>query len=114
MFKEGDKYIHFTKYGGINKGEVKWAGYTTVIDTTNKVKYRKHYIVTTKNISLDLDGSDGRIYKIESELTDEQCEKIINTFRGFSRRKAEKQAEMQEWIENNKDKFEALNIPPKE
>lgn len=110
MFNVGDKYIHFTKYGGVNKGEVKRAGKTTVLDTKNKVNYIKHYIVSTKNIALDLDGSDGQIFKIESELTDEQCENIINTFGRLSRRKTERQAEVEEYFEQNKEKIsEALN-----
>ena len=65
MFKTGDKYIHFTKYGGVNKGEVKWYGETTVIDLKNQVVYSEPYIVTTLGISLKLDGTDGRILKIK-------------------------------------------------
>jgi len=69
MFKQGDKYIHFTKYGSINKGEVKSCGSATSIDTFNLVTYKKQHIISTKGIMLNLDGSDGRIYKIEEELT---------------------------------------------
>jgi hypothetical protein len=65
MFKSGDKYIHFTKYGGVNKGEVKSYGETRVIDTKNCVEYLKPHIVTTKNIVLELDGSDGTIFKVK-------------------------------------------------
>ena len=65
MFKSGDKYIHFAKYGGVNKGEVKSYGETCVIDTKNCVEYLKPHIVTTKNIVLELDGSDGTIFKVK-------------------------------------------------
>jgi hypothetical protein len=65
MFKSGDKYIHFTKNGSINKGEVKSYCETCVIDTINCVEYLKPYIVTTKNIVLQLDGSDGTIFKVK-------------------------------------------------
>ena len=76
MFTKGDKYIHFTKYGGVNKGEVDYYGYTTHIDTVNKVSYITYRITNTVGITLQLDGSDGEIYKIEKEYTDEQCVNI--------------------------------------
>jgi hypothetical protein len=65
MFKSGDNYIHFTKNGSVNKGEVKSCGETRVIDTINCVEYLKPHIVTTKNIVLQLDGSDGTIFKVK-------------------------------------------------
>jgi hypothetical protein len=74
MFKAGDNYIHFTKYGGINRGEVKWYGEVTTIDVDNGVLYQKPYLVTTKNIILQLDGTDGRIFKIK--LQEEMLELI--------------------------------------
>jgi hypothetical protein len=74
MFKAGDNYIHFTKYGGINRGEVKWYGEVTTIDVDNGVVYQKPYLVTTKNIILQLDGTDGRIFKIK--LQEEMLELI--------------------------------------
>jgi hypothetical protein len=74
MFKAGDNYIHFTKYGGINRGEVKWYGEVTTIDAANSVVYQKPYLVTTKNIILELDGTDGRIFKIK--LQEEMLELI--------------------------------------
>lgn len=85
MFKKGDKYIHFTKYGGVNKGEVEYFGYVNVIDSVRGVQYKKYYIVNTKKISLELDGSDGKIYKVEKEYTPEECERITNTFKNLSR-----------------------------
>lgn len=76
--KEGDKYIHFTNRGGINKGEVKSCGSHTVIDSFNCVTYKKYHIFNTKGIMLELDGSDGKIYKVENEFTAEECKNFHN------------------------------------
>ena len=65
MFSEGDKFIKFSKYGGVVIGEVKRFHYSLNIDLTNKVSYKKYYIITTNGVLLELDGSDGKIYKIE-------------------------------------------------
>jgi hypothetical protein len=78
MFKEGDKYIHFSKYGSINKGEVKSCGSTTVIDAFRCVTYKQYHIISTKGILLNLDGTDGRVYKVEDEFTPEEGENFIN------------------------------------
>jgi hypothetical protein len=78
MFKEGDKYIHFSKYGSINKGEVKSCGSTTVIDSFRCVTYKQYHIISTKGILLNLDGTDGRVYKVEDEFTPEEGENFIN------------------------------------
>ncbi len=88
MFQKGDKYIHFTKYGGINKGVVKsYHTGTFVIDTTNQVSYYKPYITTTNNTQLQLDGSDGKIYKINQEFTKEESEVFAERFKSFTERK---------------------------
>lgn len=76
MLKEGDKYIHFTKYGNINKGEVRSCGSIKSIDTHNLCSYEKHYIINTKGIILELDGSDGKIYKIDGEFTVDDAKRI--------------------------------------
>ncbi len=76
MFKEGDKYIHFTKYGSVNKGEVKSCGGHSIIDTKNLVTYHSQHIITTKGIILNLDGSDGKIYKIDRVFTVEGANRI--------------------------------------
>ena len=76
--KEGDKYIHFTNRGGINKGEVKSCGSHTVIDSFNCVTYKKYHIFNTKGIMLELDGSDGKIYKVVNELTPEQGKNVLD------------------------------------
>jgi hypothetical protein len=75
MFKPEDRYVHFTKYGGINFGEVKWFGYKEIIDGTLGIHYRVPYISTIKNFSLSLDGSDGKVYKISHDMTPEELEK---------------------------------------
>lgn len=77
MFKKGDKYIHFTKYGGINKGEVEFEGGWLVIDRNNGVMYDQRFIKTTKGFLLQLDGTDGQVYKI-TEVIDENFEANLN------------------------------------
>ena len=76
MFKEGDSYIHFTKYGGINKGVVEWYGQTINWDTENMVAYCIPYIKSTKGIVLHLDGRDGKIFKIKTDITEEMLKKL--------------------------------------
>ncbi len=76
MLQKEDTYIHFTKYGGVNKGIVKDITYTLVIDTENKVSFKRYSIITNNNIILCLDGSDGQIYKVENDLTKEYCDDI--------------------------------------
>jgi len=91
MFKQGDKYIHFTKYGSINKGEVRSCGSTKSIDTYNLCSYEKHHIINTKGIKLWLDGSDGKIYKIDQEYTPDQAENINNLIKSAIRKKTDGQ-----------------------
>ena len=77
MFEEGDKYIQFTKYGSVNKGTIKHCGVVSCIDTINGVTYQKPYIVNEKNIHYELDGSDGRFYRVTVEHTKEECEEMV-------------------------------------
>ena len=106
MFKEGDKYIHFTKYGGVNKGEVKWYGETICLDIRNGVSYKQPYIVTTKGISLMLDGTDGRVFKVNEEFTEEQCKNIENNLKRISDLKKEKRTQMLEKYNQNREGVE--------
>jgi hypothetical protein len=76
MFQEGDKYIHFTKRGSINKGVVKTCDIVKVIDTINNVSYDKIYMVNEKGIHYQLDGTDGQFYKISQEFSDEESKNI--------------------------------------
>ena len=76
MFKQGDKYIHFTKYGGVNKGEVEWYGETINWDTDNMVAYHIPYIKSTKGIVIRLNGEDGKVFKIKNDITEEMLRKL--------------------------------------
>lgn len=76
MFKEGDQYIHFTKYGGVNKGVVEWYGETINWDTDNMVAYHVPYIKSTKGIVIHLNGEDGRVFKIKNDITEEMLIKL--------------------------------------
>ena len=87
MFKKGDKFIHFTKHGGVNKGEVSDFHLTTVWDTANLCTYQSVSIFTTNGVRLDLDGTDGRIYKIDSELEESQAKKLKENFKKLSNKK---------------------------
>lgn len=73
LFKPGDKYIHFTKYGGINTGTVQHIRTTRVLRTFNsnnlhpihnQIEYIKYTIIIQNGVQLDIDGSDGLIYKV--------------------------------------------------
>jgi len=99
MFKSGSKYIHFTKYGGINKGEVKSYGETHVMDTKNCVEYLKPHIITTKNILLELDGSDGTIFKVEKEYTIEEAKRLSMTLQKMTEYKLKKIQEYRDGVE---------------
>ena len=99
MFKVGDRYIHFTKYGGVNKGEVKSYGETHIIDTKNCVEYLKTHIITTTNILLELDGSDGKIFKVEKEYTIEESKSLSTTLQKMVEYKNKKVQEHIEGVE---------------
>ena len=87
MFQRGDKYIHFTKYGGVNKGEIQDFQEIHVLDTDNCCTYKKVSILTTKGISLCLDGSDGKIYKIESEISEKRAKDLGKAFKKLANHK---------------------------
>lgn len=87
MFEKGDKYIHFTNYGGVNKGEVEDILDINVIDTSNMCSYYKYSILTTKGVQLKLDGSDGKIYKINSEMTKERAKELSILFNTMAEKK---------------------------
>ena len=82
MFKSGDKYVHFTKYGGVNKGEVvKTYSTHTVVDLNNKIRYKRHFIENTKGNSICINEEE--VYLIEKEYTDEQGEIIIENMKSL-------------------------------
>jgi len=74
-FTPGSKYVHFTKYGSINFGEVKYYGYNEIIDGKLGIYYKVPFIATVKGFNLSLDGSDGKICQISHEMTPEELEK---------------------------------------
>jgi len=75
-FTPGSTYIHFTKYGGINKGIVKRVGETIKWDTDNMVAYHIPYIETTVGHIIHLDGTDGRAFKIKGDITEEMLRRL--------------------------------------
>ena len=79
MFKQGDKYIHFTKYGGVNKGDVEWYGSTMNYDYENEVVYVSYYIKSTVGHIISIDGTDGRVYKINEEMDPETLRMLKNS-----------------------------------
>lgn len=87
MLRAGDHYIHFTKYGGVNKGIVKRIAYSNIFDGDNKVIYKRPHIITHTGFSLELDGSDGKVYKIEKEITDEQIKYMSKIITASQERK---------------------------
>jgi hypothetical protein len=91
MFKEGSKYIHFTKYGGVNKGEVEWYGETINWDTDNMVVYHIPYIKSTKGIVIRLNGDDGKVFKIKEDITEEMLRKLKGSATVFEELKNRKE-----------------------
>lgn len=78
MFEKGDKYIHYTKYGGVNKGEVLYYGELKVRNIDDKIAFIKPYIINTNNIRLELGGEDGYIYKLTKEFTEDEIKNLTN------------------------------------
>lgn len=64
MLKKGDKYIHFTRFGGINTGEVDEYFEVENIDTELQMCYYVPHIRSIKGIVLELDGKDGKVYRL--------------------------------------------------
>ena len=89
MFKEGDKYIHFTKYGGINKGVVSEFFNTHCVDTINCVAYEIPHVRNENGIVLNL-REDGLIYKITNEYSEEECENMRKIGKTYQNRKQSK------------------------
>jgi len=100
MFKEGDKYIHFTKYGGVNSGVVKSLTSVRVVDGVNGVIYVKDGIITDKGFLLELGGSDGSIYKVEKELSKEECDNLKVNFERLKQNRIKAENKLKSRIEN--------------
>jgi hypothetical protein len=103
MFKPGDKFIQFTKRGGVNKGEIKDIHLTTVWDTANLCRYMSYSIFTTNGVRLNLDGSDGHIYKIDSEMDEERAKKFNKIMKTLSVRKNRPSKEKIHSADENKE-----------
>ncbi len=108
MFNTGDKYIHFTKYGGVNKGEVKRFGNQINWDTDNMVAYFLPYIETTKGFIIHLNGEDGQVFKIKDNITEEMIRKLKSSSEIFKALEERKERIKNESIENAKKRVEEL------
>ena len=96
MFESGDKFIHYTKYGGVNICEVKEVNVVKCFDTDNKVIYDKPVIITTNNVALETDGSDGRIYKINNFMSDDGVERLNNLVKNLHEKKENTRKKLEE------------------
>jgi hypothetical protein len=70
-----------TKYGGKNIIEVDSCGFITCIDMDHGITYHSEHIITTNGVTINLDGSDGRLYKITKFHNKKETE-IINKLIG--------------------------------
>lgn len=75
MLQAGDKYIHFTKYGGVNFGVVKSIWYVHSLDVGNRCMYLKPQFRNERGSNYDM-TEDGKFFKIEKEYTPEEVEAI--------------------------------------
>lgn len=107
-FTPGSRYIHFTKYGGVNKGEVEWYGTQINWDTDNKVAYHIPYIKSTKGIIIHLNGEDGRVYKIKDDITEDMLIKLKSS--SFIFEELKKRKEMILKVERTKEMIKNSNI----
>ncbi len=108
MFNQGDKYIHFTKYGGVNKGEVKRFGNQINWDTDNMVAYFLPYIETTKGFMIYLNGEDGQVFKIKEDITEDLIRKLKSSSEIFKVLQERKENIKKASIENAKKGVEEL------
>jgi hypothetical protein len=85
MFEPGDKFIRFSKYGGTRMGVVKFYGerYSVEMNPDYKVRMVMPYIITENGIPLNLDGTDGQIYKVDHEYSEEEYIKCKEFFKPF-------------------------------
>jgi hypothetical protein len=75
MLQAGDKYIHFTKYGGVNFGVVKRIWDVHLLDIDNGCMYLKPQLTNESGLTYDM-NVDGKFFKIEKEYTPEEVEVI--------------------------------------
>jgi len=96
MFEKGDKFIHYTKYGGVNIGEVRDVNYTQVYDTDNLVIYERPVLITTNSVVLELDGSDGRIFKVKDVITEKRAERLVTLVKTLKEKKENTKKRLEE------------------
>jgi hypothetical protein len=75
MLQAGDKYIHFTKYGGVNFGVVEEIWYVHLLDVDNGCMYLKPQLRNESGSNYDM-NEDGKFFKIEKEYTPQEVEAI--------------------------------------
>lgn len=82
MFNPGDKFIRFSKYGNTHVGVVKSCGERLRVEITPEYKVRMSipYIVSENGVVYELDGSDGKIYRVNHEYTEEEYVKMKEYF----------------------------------
>ena len=80
-FKKGDLYIHFTKYGGVNKGMVKDIHKATNYDTVTATAYEKYSLININDVMISLNGEDGKVYKVSAELSEQEVSDIVETLK---------------------------------
>lgn len=69
MFKVGDRYVQFIN-GEINMGLVKQIQEVVICDKPNMISYVAVSITNENDVVLELDGTDGRIYRIIKDLSE--------------------------------------------
>ena len=89
MFNEGDMYIQFTKYGGINRGVVSEVFNTICVDSKNGISYEVPHIKNENGIVLNL-SEDGLIYRITHEYSEKECENMKKIGKSFQNIKQSK------------------------
>lgn len=115
-FTSGSKYIHFTKYGGVNKGEVELCGQTLMHDYLNEVVYYLPYIKTTVGHVIYLDGSDGQVYKIKEDMDPEMLRKlkssseVLNELKNRKERFTKEKFKHQSKVQRTKEMIKKSNI----
>lgn len=94
MLQAGDKYIHFTKYGGVNFGIVKEIWYVHFLSVDNGCMYLKPQLRNESGSNYDM-NEDGKFFKIEKEYTPEEVEAIRENMKRLEgMKKHERVAEM--------------------
>ena len=78
-FKVGDLYVHFTKYGGVNKGMIREIHTATCYDTVTSTAYEKYFLININDVMISLNGEDGRVYRVSAELSEQEVSNIVET-----------------------------------